>query len=190
MSESASPKISPKKAPRRGGLSSSLKIAQKGATRERDGAASEPVVMNGVGMIAAERKRQIEKEDWSAEHDDSHTSACLAAAAGCYAILAAGHGDVHDGWKKLYIEASTQLWPFDPEWFKPTSDPIRLLEKAGALIAAEIDRLLRKKVREAGRCPQCGELAVFPRDLDPYCEDCGWPEENRPEHKEDEGGAQ
>lgn len=38
MSQS-SPKISPKKAPRRRGLTSSLKIAQKGAPRERDGAA-------------------------------------------------------------------------------------------------------------------------------------------------------
>lgn len=34
-------------------------------------------------------------------------------------------------------------WPWKPECFKPTGDPIRDLTKAGALVAAEIDRLLR-----------------------------------------------
>jgi len=27
-------------------------------------------------------------------------------------------------------------------------------------------------------CPQCGELLVFPRGDDAYCEDCGWPDED------------
>ena len=34
-------------------------------------------------------------------------------------------------------------WPFDAIWLKLTDDPIRNLVKAGALIAAEIDRLQR-----------------------------------------------
>jgi len=35
-------------------------------------------------------------------------------------------------------------WPWDDEWWKPTpNDRIRELTKAGALIAAEIDRLMR-----------------------------------------------
>jgi hypothetical protein len=35
-------------------------------------------------------------------------------------------------------------WPFDRSWYKPTPENrIRELEKAGALIAAEIDRLQR-----------------------------------------------
>ena len=33
------------------------------------------------------------------------------------------------------------------EWWKPSADPVRNLEKAGALIAAEIDRLLRQRGR-------------------------------------------
>ncbi|MFA5027559.1 MAG: hypothetical protein WC713_06745 [Candidatus Methylomirabilota bacterium] len=28
------------------------------------------------------------------------------------------------------------------------------------------------------QCPQCGELLVFPRNDTPYCEDCGWPDED------------
>lgn len=36
-------------------------------------------------------------------------------------------------------------------------------------------------------CPHCGQESVkYPRDSKPYCEDCGWPEENDPEHVEDE----
>lgn len=31
---------------------------------------------------------------------------------------------------------------------------------------------------EDGICPQCGELLVYPRGEDPYCEDCGWPDED------------
>ena len=29
------------------------------------------------------------------------------------------------------------------------------------------------------KCPQCGNLLVSPRGSDKYCENCGFPEENR-----------
>jgi hypothetical protein len=38
-----------------------------------------------------------------------------------------------------------QDWPWDERWWKPSNDPIRDLVKAGALIAAEIDRLQRSE---------------------------------------------
>ncbi len=34
-------------------------------------------------------------------------------------------------------------WPWNDEYWKPTKDPVCRLVKAGALIAAEIDRLIR-----------------------------------------------
>ena len=38
-----------------------------------------------------------------------------------------------------------EYWPWDMKWWKPSDeDPIRNLVKAGALIAAEIDRLQRR----------------------------------------------
>jgi hypothetical protein len=38
------------------------------------------------------------------------------------------------------------LWPFDKKWFKPSNhNTIRNLEKAGALIAADIDRRLHEE---------------------------------------------
>lgn len=94
--------------------------------------------MNGVELIAAERERQVTEEDWTPQHDDAHTRGQLAKAAACYAIHANG-GTV-----------SRRDWPWEGEWWKP-SDPIRSLTKAGALIAAEIDRLQRAEQVGAGQ---------------------------------------
>jgi hypothetical protein len=88
--------------------------------------------MTGVELIVAERERQVSQEGWSSEHDDSHDGAELATAAVCYVLY--GHhinGRVPD------------LWPWDAPWWKPSKDAVRNLVKAGALIAAEIDRLQR-----------------------------------------------
>ncbi len=29
------------------------------------------------------------------------------------------------------------------------------------------------------KCPQCGDPTIQPRDSEAYCENCGWPDENR-----------
>jgi hypothetical protein len=89
--------------------------------------------MTGVELIAAERKRQIEEEGFTAEHDDMQKGGQLASAAAYYAV----RSDMRIWLKRL-------LWPWPDAWRKPTPDNrIRELEKAGALIAAEIDRLQR-----------------------------------------------
>ena len=87
--------------------------------------------MSGVERIAAERKRQIESEGWTPTHDAQHELYELARAAACYAERAFLGPDV----------TVPRAWPWAEEWWKP-GDPIRMLEKAGALIAAEIDRRL------------------------------------------------
>jgi hypothetical protein len=86
----------------------------------------------GAGMIAAERKRQVEEEGWSQERDCAiHLNGELAKAAACYALTYPLRG--------LLIAT---IWPWETKWWKPTPDDrIRELVKAGALIAAEIDRL-------------------------------------------------
>lgn len=89
--------------------------------------------MNGIERIAAERRRQIGKEGWTADHDDEHVGGELAVAAACYAARAG----------QLDRDDPPDAWPWGDEWWKPNDDPIRDLERAGALIAAEIDRLLR-----------------------------------------------
>jgi hypothetical protein len=103
----------------------------------------------GIELIAEERQRQIEVEGWTAEHDDQHTDGELAAAAAVYADMANYHGDLplmEDNSKtaKVLIPRAFK-WPFDSQWLKLTPDNrVRELVKAGALIAAEIDRLQRK----------------------------------------------
>lgn len=96
----------------------------------------------GIARIAAERKRQVESEGWTPEHDDTHIDGELAEAAACYAAAALYHAQ---GWDPARVTDSLS-YPW-PESWKPSTDPIRNLEKAGALIAAEIDRLLRASPR-------------------------------------------
>lgn len=91
----------------------------------------------GVEIIAEERKRQIEVEKWKPHHDDvTNAHGELANAAAAYAL------------HPLYSNRS-EYWPFHESWWKPSPDNrIRELAKAGALIAAEIDRLQRIKAKE------------------------------------------
>lgn len=113
---------------------------------------------DGVAIITAERIRQCASvgeggEGWSPSHDDDHDGGELAMAAATYAGAAG----------RMAIEPH-RLWPFDPKWWKGP-DPvvawgdeskgytsraqrIRALAKAGALCAAEIDRLRREEERE------------------------------------------
>lgn len=88
----------------------------------------------GIELIAEERQRQIEKEGWTPEHDAEHTNNELALAAICYTApeFVRKSGRWYD----------INLWPWSQSYWKPTpKNRIRELTKAGALIAAEIDRL-------------------------------------------------
>lgn len=87
----------------------------------------------GIELIAEERARQISAEGWTPEHDDEHARGELAVAGACYAMRAA-HADTGHN--------PPGPWPWDQSWWKPR-DPMRNLVRAGALIAAEIDRLQR-----------------------------------------------
>jgi hypothetical protein len=102
---------------------------------------------DGAALIAAERRRQIEGERWTPEHDDEHDSCEMTMAAHGYAWFAVGQvngecwpDDPPSDWGRNPPPAS---WPWARSWWKPSDDPIRNLVKAGALIAAEIDRLQR-----------------------------------------------
>lgn len=90
----------------------------------------------GARLIAAERLRQVTDERWLPGHDDIHDSGELAAAAKSYVRIALGADH------RTVLEMD---WPWEERWFKPSPDAIRNLVKAGALIAAEIDRLTRLK---------------------------------------------
>jgi hypothetical protein len=104
--------------------------------------------MNGIEWIAAERRRQIEAEGWTPEHDDQHQDSELAFAACYYAMPC-----------MIVRHCGEHLCPIVPgDFFKETGwdqkwakrdkkGRIQRLAVAGALIAAEIDRLKREAER-------------------------------------------
>lgn len=105
----------------------------------------------GAKLIAAERRRQIEVEGWTPEHDAQHAREELEKAAACYAV---GQPIFAQTTRYRYPEDETErhadsrlpdivmvnLWPWASRWYKP-KDRLRDLVRAGALIAAAIDRL-------------------------------------------------
>lgn len=157
--------------------------AQQTATAARPTTHEGDAEPNGVELIAAERRRQVEKEGWTPEHDESHPRGELAQAGRAYADaaiqvfrtldwcrdggrkfaahyegeerermmrdldegetdpLGAYYGRRQDGGVRLPL---MNEWPWDEASWKPDNDPVRTLVKAGALIAAEIDRELRR----------------------------------------------
>lgn len=102
---------------------------------------------NGIELIAEERQRQITEEGWTTEHDVNHTNGQLASAAACYAMT-------EDDRKRMTaisvrkangtVVHYPMIWPWEETWWKPAeNNRIKDLVRAGALIAAEIDRLQR-----------------------------------------------
>lgn len=120
--------------------------------------AASPGALTGVQRIEQERARQIEKLGYTSTHDDDdHSDRSLALAAVCYAAPIPIFQRIdHPGGAFAF----TDPWPWDSsedarprdargELVSPSLDQrIGLLTKAGALLAAEIDRTLR--VQAAG----------------------------------------
>lgn len=110
-----------------------------------------PTSEDGAGLICIERNRQLTEEQWGDAHDDKYKANELPRAAACYAM--GKQFKYFNGYLSgVHFENEprlTQAWPWDEGWWKPKRDDsdeerIRELSKAGALIAAEIDRLLRR----------------------------------------------
>ncbi|WP_162941561.1 hypothetical protein [Desertimonas flava] len=95
----------------------------------------------GAGRIVLERHRQSDGEGYHAAIDDTYVEQELQQAAIAYIAACDDHqGDTaRDFWPQSWLEAA----------FKPASQE-RNLERAGALVAAELDRLDRKHARLEG----------------------------------------
>ena len=85
----------------------------------------------GVELIAAERRRQVEVEGYTADHDAAHSGRDVVWAAIAYAFAAIF--PTHPG-------HALRFWPWSASTFKVSSSVERSLVKSGALIAAAIDR--------------------------------------------------
>lgn len=98
----------------------------------------------GAELIAKERQRQIDVEGWIADDDDEQLHGELAIAAACYAIkdtdAKINNPDAHD---------AADGWPWGEEHDKRDQHSnLKCMVIAGALLAAEIDRMLRNAERE------------------------------------------
>lgn len=113
-------------------------IDRDGWKEIKEGYNSKSSNMDGIELIRKERERQINVEGYNAEHDDAEKADSLSTAGAIYALP----------WNIRTIINATRYWPWDKSFYKPsksdhTDARIKELVKAGALIAAEIDRLKR-----------------------------------------------
>lgn len=101
---------------------------------------------SGIELIAEERQRQIDVEGYSAQHDSQHPTSEFVYAAIAYTESAkVGINCMEMGnTDEMEIMVRKAEMGMDFPWgfasFKPSTD-VRDLVKAGALIAAAIDRL-------------------------------------------------
>ena len=96
--------------------------------------------IDGAALIAAERNRQRTKEGYTLKHDDEHVDASLAVIAA--ALLVDGtRARVTDGLLRVDSDG-------DDKWgllVKHRDDRLRVLVIAGALVSAEIERVIRMR---------------------------------------------
>ncbi|KWR88789.1 hypothetical protein [Cupriavidus sp. IDO] len=107
--------------------------------RDRASLAASPADQVGEATAAArdvlaERRRQVESEGWTPEHDDKYIHGDMSSAAGCYATQGRHHYPTPGN--------PPPNWPWAAEWWKP-KDYRSNLVRSGALILAEIERLDR-----------------------------------------------
>lgn len=97
--------------------------------------------------VQGERRRQVETEGWSPEHDDEHACDEIAAFACLYAMPPAARD--WDASSTGYGETLGQAM-LPENWQPKLGDRRRELVKAGALILAEIERLDRAAAAAQG----------------------------------------
>lgn len=93
----------------------------------------------GVSLIAAERTRQVEEKGFDEIHDADHDTYEFVSAAAVYI-------GCYEGVPKEELFA---LWPWDRHSLHPEKDNVKNLVKAGALIAAAIDKEVSRAVQLA-----------------------------------------
>jgi hypothetical protein len=100
----------------------------------------EPTAEMGTGAeaIAVERAAQLLREGFTPKHDAEHVQGELADAAACYALIASYQA--RTGMKDVSGHVPPLGWPWEAAWWKPSAEPMKNLVRAGALLAAEIDR--------------------------------------------------
>ena len=100
----------------------------------------------GTYLIKQERERQITELGYDAEHDDQHQAGEILVGA----LHLAEHVLAEDMFEKRdWLDEPEYTWPWPDNKPDYTVPAVRRLTIAGAMIAAEIDRINRAIVRGA-----------------------------------------
>lgn len=126
---------------------------------------NEQLLLTGIDLIAAERKRQITEKGYTPDHDDQHVDGEMALIAALLASPELLYKQTNENGRPGFTDPWPESWerrwdqrPYFDKNGRPnhdvdlgTRDRIQQLQKAGALIAAEIDRLLRIQAKAPPR---------------------------------------
>jgi hypothetical protein len=93
--------------------------------------------LEAIDLVLAERVRQVEELGITTGRDDRYLKDELAMMAACYLYAPRYPFAIATG------EKTPNQWPHSTGW-NPRTSRLRQLEKAGALVIAEIERILRK----------------------------------------------
>lgn len=106
---------------------------------------------SGASLILNERARQVVVEGYDGTHDYGHEAELLEAARAYVAAadFEARHPEADLLPYPVDEDNGRHYFPWAPVYWKPTGDPVKTLVKAGALIAAAIDALQDRRVRES-----------------------------------------
>ena len=141
------------------GSSDDIQVLRQEILRERT-----LIATQAARDVLEERRRQLEGEGWSTQHDDTHTNGEMALAAAGYAEIAALASEFETkypgvGAASVYADPPVPpFWPWDEEWWKP-EDRRRDLVKAAALLLAEIERLDRAAAVAAGEAASASPVS-------------------------------
>jgi hypothetical protein len=124
------------------------------STQTENGGTVRSTDLLGVRLIEEERRRQIEAEGWSADHDDSHSDGELAMEALFWAAEGTDVAAESDGM------CGTE--------HRKSKSRIRQLVIAGALVAAEIDRLHREQARTPNSIIEPNSVCPNPGSVGPW----------------------
>jgi hypothetical protein len=99
--------------------------------------------------VLAERRRQIEVEGYTPEHDQNAYGWCELAEAGAAYALATLPSPIATGF-------AAKVWPFDPQYFKPRGNRANLVRAAALILAQiELDDAIAKGQRSSDGFPAC-----------------------------------
>lgn len=110
----------------------------------------EITMQTGAELILKERQRQVDQKGYSSNRDDEYKKGTLTMAGITYATIATSSPHIRGEFRERSLQnMPIAHWPWEPQYLKVGIDDChssRIIEltKAGALIAAEIDKLMRQ----------------------------------------------